>query len=194
MHRPRGAPSKDNITPRGRNRWFQLEGGATAVWPITLRGKPIISGKRNISFLPYFIIWQISHILPWFCCIDLDYKASFWDNFSIQVKAFGLSSEVDCVLYHLRDLPAYPLHLEQLRWAQPANNSPNNKCKACINHCVSATLNHPLVTCWVCLFTCSWPPPDWHSIFEQNLLNSSLFSPAPFLLRLSPFSVSIGAW
>lgn len=26
-HRPRGAPSNDNVTSRGRNRWFQLERG-----------------------------------------------------------------------------------------------------------------------------------------------------------------------
>lgn len=90
LHRPRGAPSEDSITSRGRNRWFQLEGGATAVWPINLKGKPIICGERNISFLPLFTIWQISHTFSWFCCTDLDYRKPFWDNFSIQVKAFWI--------------------------------------------------------------------------------------------------------
>lgn len=91
------------------------------------------------------------------------------------MKAFGLSSEVNCVLYHLRDLPAYPLYLEQLRWAQPANNSPNKKSKACTDHCVCPTLNPSL--CDLCrLFTCSWPPLLWPSISDQSLLNSVLFS------------------
>lgn len=71
--------------------------------------------KEYLFFFTYFIHQQFSHIFPRFFFIELDYKVSFWDKFNIQVKAFGLSSEIVCALYHLRDLPAYPFHLEQLR-------------------------------------------------------------------------------
>lgn len=63
--RPRGAPSKDYITSRGGNRWIHLEVRAAAVWPNYRRGKICQlwkNKKRNICFLPHFIIWHFPHI------------------------------------------------------------------------------------------------------------------------------------
>lgn len=77
------------------------------------------------------------------------YKDAFGGIFINHLKSFE-SSSVANVLYHLKDLPAYPLHLEQLRWAQPANNSPTDKNKACINnwplHFLQSTLKSFLVS------------------------------------------------
>lgn len=75
-----------------------------------LRGKhyPLEKGPSiavHISVFHFlFTVYLYQTGLLLLTLLGLDFKA----------KGFGFSSEVAIVFYHLQDLPAYPLHLEQL--------------------------------------------------------------------------------
>lgn len=58
---------------------------------------------------------------------------------------------------HLRDLPTYPFHLEELRWAQPAINSPTNRSEACTDYWVCPTLKPPRLSVGLVSLHLLWP-------------------------------------
>lgn len=183
---PEGHHQKTTTT-RGRNCGLQLEGGALRWCDRWLERKLFVSRIRNTSRRPYFINQQFSTFFLRYNETGLDYKEFYWENFIIQVKVFGLSSEVERVLHHLRDLAAYPLRLEQLRWAQPVNYLPKQQVSGLlcflITQPVQQPWNHHLV-----YFT----RLDQSSIFDQNSL-SPLFHWLSCPLQLSPDYLSVSS-